>query len=266
MQDIINEKRHAIAGCAGWNHIALGTVGSTNTLALELARHGDLGQVWITAEEQTAGKARRGRDWVSKPGNLFASCLLIDPAPADRLGTLPLVVSLALFKAVGAVAPHLAQDMSIKWPNDVLLRGAKLSGILLEATSTPQGAAAVVIGCGVNCAHAPQQALYKTTSLLQEGASVPPMTLFNQLARCLADELDIWNRGVNFSAVRAQWLAAASGLGSPVIVRLPDTELTGVFHDLDEEGYLLLKDENTGAIQRISAADIFFARDDQLGA
>ena len=119
--------------------MALVDVGSTNAVALEQAVKGDKGPLWITAESQSAGRARRGRAWVSEPGNLYASLLLIDPAPQDQLATLPLVISLALHVALVAARPELEKRLKIKWPNDLLLDGKKLSGILLEAQPAGQG-------------------------------------------------------------------------------------------------------------------------------
>ena len=148
-----------IADLAGWRRLALDTVESTNADAFKLAQDGDPGRVWITANRQTKGRARRGRHWVSEPGNLYATLLLIDPAPAENLVTLPLVISLALHKALVNCLPEIADGLKIKWPNDVLLKGKKLSGILLEASPDRHGRLAVVIGCGINCEHFPDDPL-----------------------------------------------------------------------------------------------------------
>ena len=118
-----------IDGLAGWRHLKLDDVGSTNAEAMQLAGEGDNGRIWVTAKSQSAGRARRGRSWDSEPGNLYASLLLVEPAPVEQMATLPLVVSLALHTAVVEACPELSERLKIKWPNDLLLDGKKLSGI-----------------------------------------------------------------------------------------------------------------------------------------
>ena len=254
-----------IPGLAGWRHLALTAVGSTNDEALRLANQGQPGRVWVTAQSQETGKARRGRDWASPPGNLYASLLLIDPAPSDQLRTLPLVVSLALHKSLAVVAPSIENDLRIKWPNDVLLGGKKLSGILLEAANDKFGRLAVVIGCGVNCAHYPDNPLYPATALRDHSIDIKPEVLFLALARSLAKELRIWAQGAGFSIIRKEWLERTAGLGGLITARFPDSELTGTFIGLDGDGYLLLEARD-GTISQISAADIFFGSLSRTGA
>ena len=234
----------------------MGAVGSTNTEAMELAQNGDAGQLWVTATEQLAGKARRGRSWVSKPGNLYASLLLIDPAPADQISNLPLVVSVALFEALCSVAP-LRNSLSIKWPNDLLLDGKKLSGLLLEASSDGHGRNAVVIGCGINCLHAPDNPMYPATSLRDEGYTVGAGSLFGALAIAMERSLRLWDQGRGFTSVRQQWLERAKGIGEHVTARFSDGDISGRFENMDEQGRLVLKTDN-GTVHHISAADIFF--------
>ncbi|MGI9365630.1 MAG: biotin--[acetyl-CoA-carboxylase] ligase [Rhizobiaceae bacterium] len=255
----------AIEGLNGWRHLSLQSVDSTNLRAFELANQGDFGRVWVTSDIQTAGRARRGRAWVSESGNLYASLLLLDPAPGEQLATLPLVVSLALHMAVLKACPQLEGRLKIKWPNDLLLDGKKISGILLEAQKDTSDRLAVVIGCGVNCSHAPDTTLYPATTLVEAGCSISPIELFRELAYALAQQLRIWSAGQGFSIIRRDWLARCQGLGKPVIARLPDTEKEGRFVDLDEAGLLLLEDDR-GLIHKISAADIFFGNSVAKGA
>lgn len=247
----------SIDGLEGWRHLALGSVGSTNIEAMNLAKDGDPGQVWVTAEEQLSGKARRGRGWVSKPGNLYASLLLIEPAERQHLATLPLVVSLGLYEALSPFLGGRLNDLKIKWPNDLLFKGKKLSGILLEATNDPQGRLAVVIGCGVNCAHYPDNPLYPATSLAFEGFDIRPYDFFERLASSLAQQLSVWNRGQGIAEIRQQWLNRAQGVGLPIVVRFSQEELHGTFDGIDKDGMLLLKMDD-GTVQTISAGDVFF--------
>src|SRR5512141_1498456 len=108
-------------GLAGVRHIAFEMLGSTNAEALTLARAGERGPLWVSAASQTAGRGRRGRPWVSEPGNLYASLLLVDPAPAERAPQLSFVAALAVRDAIARATPALAPRLTFKWPNDVLL-------------------------------------------------------------------------------------------------------------------------------------------------
>src|SRR4029077_5586580 len=133
--------------------IACQTLGSTNAEALARARAGAGGPLWITARTQTAGRGRRGRTGVSDPGNLYATLLLTDPAPPERAAQLSFVAALATHDAIAACAPALIRRLALKWPNDILLDGAKVAGILIEA----EGARPllVAVGIGINCRHHP---------------------------------------------------------------------------------------------------------------
>ncbi|WP_341760144.1 biotin--[acetyl-CoA-carboxylase] ligase [Candidatus Endowatersipora endosymbiont of Watersipora subatra] len=245
----------------GWRSRHFIRVCSTNVVAAEIANEGDPGHLWITADEQTNGKARRGRKWISEHGNLYASLLLIDPVPANRLSNLPLVASLALHRTITEFLPNNRQDLQcslvIKWPNDLLFDGKKLSGLLLEATLDRYHRMAVIIGFGVNCAHSPDNPLYPATSLSEIGCSVNPMVLKKVLARHMASELFLWNKGYGFNLTRKAWLERAFGLGKQVIAKMDDYEVTGRFQTIDDEGFLILKKDD-GSSQKISAADIFF--------
>src|SRR5579871_3882892 len=158
------------AVAAGVGLIACETVGSTNSEALSRARAGVRGPLWITARAQTAGRGRRGRTWVSEPGNLYATLLLIDPAPPERAAQLSFVAALAVHDAITACARTLAPQLAFKWPNDVLLASAKTAGILIEAEGTRP--LTVAVGVGVNCRHHPAATEFPATDLAAAGAAV----------------------------------------------------------------------------------------------
>src|SRR5216683_1745087 len=120
------------ATAAGMRLVAHEVLGSTNAEALSLARQGERGPLWIIAERQSAGRGRRGRSWVSAPGNLYASLLLTDPAPTEHWPELSFVAALAIHDAVVEAAAALKPLLAIKWPNDLLLSGKKFAGILIE--------------------------------------------------------------------------------------------------------------------------------------
>src|SRR6185312_7690846 len=136
----------------GTRLVALDAVDSTNTVALTLAREGERGTVWVTAERQTTGRGRRSRAWQSPAGNLYASVLLNDPCAAACAPQLSFVGALALHDAISECAPGLDQRLRLKWPNDVLLDSTKLAGILVEGETLPSRRFVAVIGMGTNCA------------------------------------------------------------------------------------------------------------------
>jgi BirA family biotin operon repressor/biotin-[acetyl-CoA-carboxylase] ligase len=246
---------HPDAEAFGVRLIAHDTLPSTNAEALARGRAGERGALWITAARQTAGRGRRGNMWASEPGNLYASLLLTDPAPAAHLPELCFVVALAVRDAACAAAPQLSAKLKLKWPNDLLLDGAKLAGILIEAESAG-GTTIAAAGIGVNCAHHPDNLAYPATSLAAHGIAVTPAGLMTELSRTLLTRLAQWERGAGFAAIRAEWLANAAGLGGDIHVRLPDRELSGTFETLDPLGRLMLRLPG-GALEAITVGEVF---------
>ena len=238
------------AAAAGVRVVHHDTVGSTNAEALALARGGESGPLWITAGSQTAGRGRRGRNWVSEPGNLYASLLLTDPAPPDRAAELSLVAALAVHDAVGSRTPGVPRRLTLKWPNDVLIDGNKFSGILIEGEG-----AAVVIGIGVNCAHHPSGTTFPATDLATAGVRASPETVFAALSAAIIVRLTQWSRGTDFAVTRAAWLARAGGLDKPIRIALGEGDIEGRFESIDERGHLVLRDPD-GTVRTISAGDV----------
>jgi BirA family transcriptional regulator, biotin operon repressor / biotin---[acetyl-CoA-carboxylase] ligase len=249
---------HPSASATGASLISHDTLGSTNAEALSLARAGERGPLWITAARQTAGRGRRGSVWTSEPGNLYASLLLSDAAPAAHLPELCFVVALAVRDAIAAAAPAIASELKLKWPNDLLLDGAKLAGILIEAESVGDKTATVA-GIGVNCAHHPRDTGYPATALVAHGVSMTPDALFRELSGVMVVRLAQWDRGAGFAAIRAEWLSHAAGIGGDIVVRLPDRELSGKFESLDQMGRLMLR-LPAGRLEAITAGEIFPAQ------
>jgi BirA family biotin operon repressor/biotin-[acetyl-CoA-carboxylase] ligase len=234
------------------------TVGSTNAEALALSRAGESGPLWIVAQTQSAGRGRRDNVWVSEPGNLYATLLLRDPAPASRRAELSFVAALAVHAALIAIAPALSELLHLKWPNDILLNGRKVSGILIESESD-----AVAIGIGINCISHPDETKFPATDLATAGFDVSAGEIFSALSAAMLAKLLQWNRGTQFAAVRAAWLARAAGVGGEIRVRLPDRETQGIFHGLDGNGRLLLERPG-GLIETITAGEVFgFAAGDR---
>lgn len=203
---------------------------------------------WLRAERQTGGKGRQGRAWDSPPGNLYASTL-VRLRPGDPpAATLALVAAVALEEAVRVFLPTGA---TIKWPNDLLVDGAKLSGILLERADD-----AIVIGIGVNLAYHPNLPDRPTTSLTAQGAPADPATFLDVLAEAFARWIARW-RQEGLDPVRQRWLDRAHTPGTALTARLPDGEaVDGLFDGLTGDGALILR-LASGARRVIHAGDVF---------
>jgi BirA family biotin operon repressor/biotin-[acetyl-CoA-carboxylase] ligase len=222
---------------------------STNEEARRLAKTGMRGPVWIVSREQTAGRGRRGRVWISESGNLFATLLM--PATTSLSAQLGFVAGLAAADAIAAQAP--GAEVTLKWPNDVLLNGKKVAGILLEGF----GKDSLAIGIGINLAHYPNSTEVPSISIAAVTGNLPDLNaILLRLASAMTAWYEIWLRQ-GFQPVRKAWLLRASGLGHPIRARLADSEREGVFEDLDEDGALLLRDA-AGTLTRITAGDVFF--------
>lgn len=229
--------------------------GSTNADMLELAQGGASEGMWLRAERQTAGRGRQGRDWASPEGNLYASTLVrlrpSDPPPA----TLALVAGVALEETVRLFLDRegagRAVGLALKWPNDLLLDGAKLSGILLERSGD-----CVVIGMGVNLAHHPEGLDRPTTSLAAHGVTPDPALFLETLAEIFTRWVARW-RGEGIGPVRDRWAARAHPPGTALTARLPDgSAIEGLFLGLDSDGALRLRLAD-GGTHAMHAGDIF---------
>ncbi|MGZ8997997.1 MAG: biotin--[acetyl-CoA-carboxylase] ligase, partial [Allosphingosinicella sp.] len=223
---------------------------STNDDVAALAREGAVEGLWLRSERQTGGRGRQGREWKGFEGNLYASTLVRlregdPPAPS-----LALVASVALREVAAAYAP--GTDIRIKWPNDLLAAGAKLTGILLEREGD-----AIVIGFGVNLADHPTDVGQPAISLRGLTGSAPdPADFMTDLVAAFARWLGRW-RGEGLAPVRAQWLASAHPPGTALSTTAADgTAVNGLFDGLDESGALRLRLAD-GSLHVIHAGDVF---------
>jgi BirA family transcriptional regulator, biotin operon repressor / biotin---[acetyl-CoA-carboxylase] ligase len=238
--------------------LAYEQIDSTNEEAKRLASAGAPAGTLVWAGEQLAGRGRRGRGWASPPGNLYASLLLRPACPPAQACQLNFVAAVALAEAVSALLPAGA-EVALKWPNDVLVRGAKVSGILLEASAAlDRSVDWLVIGAGVNIVSYPTDTPYPATSLQREGAATSAADVLRTFAESLLAWSETW-RAQGFPPVRARWLASARGLGEPIEVRLERETLRGRFSNLDESGALML-DMTDGTRRQITTGDLFFPR------
>lgn len=238
----------------------LASVDSTNAEAARLAPT-LMGPEWILALEQTAGRGRRGRAWVNPVGNFSATLVMRPSEPPAQVALRSFVASLALFDAFVA-ATGRAQPFALKWPNDVLLNGGKVAGILLESAGMVGGGVShIAIGIGVNLvAHPPRDmieagAVAPVDLMAETGARVTPEEFLDLLAPAYAR----WEHSFTtygFAPIREAWLTRAARLGETITARTGATETQGVFETVDEEGNLVLSTPK--GRQVIPAADIFF--------
>jgi BirA family biotin operon repressor/biotin-[acetyl-CoA-carboxylase] ligase len=223
------------------------SIDSTNEEARRLASEGERGPLWITARVQRSGKGRRGRVWVSQDGNLFAT--LLTTGANARSGELAFLAGLAAGDTVAAFTPKAG--VSLKWPNDVLLEGKKVAGILLENFG-----AALAIGVGINLASYPPGTEFPATSIKENAGGAPePGVALTVLAGAMAAWYEVF-RARGFTPLREKWLQRASGLGKQVRARLETEEVKGVFETLDGDGALILR-LSDGSHRRIAAGDVF---------
>jgi BirA family biotin operon repressor/biotin-[acetyl-CoA-carboxylase] ligase len=257
------------AASEGFRLEAYDSVGSTNALALENARAGDPGKLWVVSKKQESGRGRRGRLWATPEGNLAATLLLLPGGELRLAATLGFVAGLALADALDAVVPQgriaVAVDgasqgrnrFELKWPNDVLASGAKLAGILLESTMLEGGRFAVAIGIGVNVVAYPEDLPYPATSLQALGAGCDAETLFLALSDAWSENARLWDDGRGLNAIRKRWLARAAGLGGEVAVRIDGNVVRGVFETIDEDCRFVIRDDE-GSVLTIAAGDVHF--------
>jgi BirA family transcriptional regulator, biotin operon repressor / biotin---[acetyl-CoA-carboxylase] ligase len=220
-----------------WRFRELAECASTQDLALQAALAGEPGRLAIRADRQTAGRGRDARRWASEPGNLHLSILLRPDAPAATLPLHALLAAVALADAAAAIA----DAVSLKWPNDLLRHGAKAGGILVDGAAEGSRIAHLVLGFGVNLAHAPELPDRATIAL---GATPPAEFAARLLAR-----LDHWLArfaAEGFAPVRDAWLAHGPRLGEPVTLRGAASETPGRFAGLAPDGRLLLETAQGG--------------------
>lgn len=259
------------ARAAGYRLRGYDSIGSTNSEAIEAAREGDPGGIWFAARQQTAGRGRRGRQWESPHGNLAATLLIVPDADPTLAATLGFVAGVSLSHALSAILPGSLVKIGIdgadalgghsrialKWPNDVLADGAKLAGILLEASKLADGRHAVAIGFGVNVITAPQGLPYPATNLAELGSSRVAEDVFEALSDAWVETFGLWNDGRGIGDVLTHWRASAAGIGAPVAVNQNGEVLRGIFETIDDTGRLIIRADDNRRIA-ISAGDVHF--------
>ncbi len=234
-------------------HFHLASVGSTLTEAWSMAASGQTVPFWLTADEQTQGRGRMDRQWVSAPGNLYSTFVTpLPPPPVVPL--LPFAVSLAVHDAITVHLPLERQKAaSLKWPNDVLIDGAKTSGILIEQRSQTGHPPLIAIGIGINIEHEPDIAGRTVTSLAREGATATSGAVFASLRQTMADHLSQLDTAPH--AIIPAWTQRATGIGSPIRVESGTETIEGTFDHLASDGALMVR-LASGAMRAIRTGDI----------
>ncbi len=230
-----------------FNVLHYDTIGSTNDEARRLAAEGAEHGTVVHADEQKSGRGRLARTWFSPPGNLYMSVLLRLDLPPGRISELSFVAAVAVAEAVAGLAPKKC-EIIVKWPNDVLVDGGKIAGILVENADD-----STILGIGLNVLEAPTTAGYKTMTLAGCGgiASVDGARdlLLLELERLITHWLD-----QGFAPIREAWLARGHALGTPLVVNMQGQMMEGAFIGLDQDGALLL--DTPDGPRRIVVGDV----------
>ncbi len=241
----------------GVGRVILPEIDSTNAEAAR--RAGTLsGPVWILAHRQTKGRGRRGRAWSDPVGNFAASYVSRPGGPPDQAALRSFVAALALDEALVAVTGR-PDSFAIKWPNDVLLHGGKLAGILLESVGQNAQVTHLAIGIGVNLQHAPEPeegAVAPVSLMAETGVQITPEEFLDVLAPAYAR----WDQQLStfgFGPIRQAWLARAARLGQPIIARTVTQSYEGTFVGIDDSGALLLQMPHE--LRAIPAAEVYFS-------
>ncbi len=243
---------------SGYSLVCFDEIDSTNAEALRCSEKGQQDRLWIVAERQIHGRGRRGRKWITEPGNLFATLLLNWPGPVSKLSQLSFVAAVTVADMIEKL---LAQSPSrskvrLKWPNDILLNGAKIGGILIETSSTGVQSTAIAIGIGINVANHPTQALaYPTTDLNEHGLSHSCSEIFEKLAISFDHYLALWQSGDGFALIKQRWLDFGPAIGQELRINTGTDVVTGNFAGLDQHGGLQLRMAD-GSQQVILAGDV----------
>lgn len=212
--------------------------------------------MWLWADEQTGGRGRMGRNWVSRPGNLYATYLFSTSATPAMASQLSFVAALAVHDMARALCPELTA--LIKWPNDVLIEGAKFCGILAEVVAAAP--TRIALGCGVNVAHSPQGTPYPVTQL---GSHLTVESVLQELDSSLSNRLEIWDEGRGFAAVREAWISRALGIGGQICVRNGQARIEGLFAGLAADGGLVVC-QSDGREVILHSGDVTFAELERL--
>ena len=242
--------------------LAYDELDSTNDEARRLAFGGGSHGAIVWAKRQSQGKGRMGRDWVSEEGNLFFSMLLCPHADEKTITQLSFVAAVAVIQTIRSILPE-EHDIHCKWPNDILFKGRKIAGILLESfeTDAQEGAEDpgrqrwVVVGVGINVDSYPSDTTLPATCLKEAGVEIiSAKIVLSRFIHHFITAYDIWaKRG--FSPIRRLWIESGYRIGKTIEVKLPKERHSGIFEGIDANGGLLIR-KNDGKRITISAGEV----------
>jgi BirA family biotin operon repressor/biotin-[acetyl-CoA-carboxylase] ligase len=227
---------------------------STADLVAQLAEAGEPEGLAVLARRQTAGRGTQGRAWEGRSGNLHISILLRPADPVRQAPQWGLLAAVALADAVAESLPDPA-PLALKWPNDLLLGGAKAAGILTEASATPQGGIAWLnLGIGVNLAHAPEVPGRATACLADAGIAPPDPEAFAHRLLAALGRRRTERATAGFAPIRAAWLARGPAIGTHLAIRREGRDIAGAFAGLAEDGSLLLA--TGGRVHAVASGEV----------
>lgn len=230
-------------------------IDSTNAYLLEIAKQGEATAYACLAEQQHAGRGRRGRQWVSpQGGNIYLSLLWRFADGVAQLGGLSLAMGIAVNRALQDIGVDVAQ---LKWPNDILVGHRKLAGILLEMTGEATGPCAVVVGIGLNVRARPEQMSEIKQDWIDLETVLSDTVPRNRLVSCLLSRMiDVINdfERHGFSHFQEEWNSGDAFASQAVELHLADRQIQGIAEGVDHSGALLLKHE--GKTERFHSGEV----------
>ncbi len=235
-----------------WRITVTGQLPSTQDLVRVAAEGGEPEGFAVQALQQTAARGRHGNQWAAPMGNLYISFLLRPDCSASDAGQVAFIVALALSKAMDDYIDTDAHQKTLKWPNDILIDGKKVSGILLESEITNGHCDYLVVGIGVNILVAPEERICLDAVKKKQ---IPIHPFRDRVLAYMSDYMDGW-RAHGFGPIREEWLKQAHGMDAPMSIRLPEVTYSGIFKGLDEQGGLMA--EIDGQIKRFTSGDVHF--------
>ncbi|OWU83643.1 biotin--acetyl-CoA-carboxylase ligase [Oceanicola sp. 22II-s10i] len=218
------------------------------------------GPTWILVLKQTSARGRRGRVWHQPSGNFAGTYVTRVEGGAEKAALRSFTASLALHDAFVAVTGR-AEPFALKWPNDVLINGGKVAGILLESIQRKGRMVGVGVGVGINLAEAPPvdmlppEAVRPVSLFGETGVIVTPEDFLTPFAAAMA-HYEVQLEDYGFAAIREAWLARAARIGEEIVARTGTSETRGIFETVDQNGHLVLK--TASGRQSIAAADVYF--------
>jgi len=261
--DVDRIKKRLHTSLFGWRIFYKEEIDSTNEYAMRLANEGAPEGTLILTDFQTAGKGRLDREWFSTKGkNLLVSLLLRPELEVEAVQKITLATATILIESIKGFLKNRKikiKDLEVKWPNDVLLKGKKLCGVLAESKLQNKQIEALVLGIGLNLNMSQKEMSgeIKKSAISLIDEIKKPIIIEDFLAYFLKrfeKDYEKFER-TNYSDAVRNWKKHCKQFGKPILIHAPDSEERGYFHDIHEDGYLIYRTED-GELKRLVAGDI----------